>query len=64
MAKVTRTKVKDRWKGKMWYRLHAASMFNYAVMAHTPADSPEIVNGRVAKSLSHNLQEIIIKRIL
>ena len=49
MAKVTRTKVKDRWKGKMWYRLHAPSMFNYAVMAHTPADSPEIVNGRVAE---------------
>ncbi len=49
MAKVTRTKVKDKWKGKMWYRLHAPSMFNYAVMAHTPADSPERVNGRVTE---------------
>ncbi len=49
MAKVTRTKVKDKWKGKMWYRLHAPSMFNYAVMAHTPADSPEIVNGRITE---------------
>jgi len=24
-------------------------MFNYAVMAHTPADSPEIVNGRITE---------------
>ena len=49
MAKIPRTKVKDKWKGKIWYRLHAPSMFNYAVMAHTPADSPEIVNGRVTE---------------
>ncbi len=49
MAKITRTKVKDKWKGKMWYRLHAPSMFNYTVMAHTPADSPEAVNGRVTE---------------
>lgn len=49
MAKVARTKVKDKWKGKMWYRLHAPSMFNYAIMAHTPADSPEAVNGRVTE---------------
>jgi len=33
----------------MWYRLHAPSMFNYAIMAHTPADTPEIVNGRVTE---------------
>ncbi len=33
----------------MWYRLHAPSMFNYAIMAHTPADSPEVVNGRVTE---------------
>ncbi len=33
----------------MWYRLHAPSMFNYAVMAHTPANSPEAVNGRVTE---------------
>ena len=49
MAKVTRTKVKDKWKNKMWYRLHAPSMFNYTIMAHTPADNPEFVNGRVAE---------------
>ena len=33
----------------MWYRLHAPSMFNYAIMAHTPADSAEVVNGRVTE---------------
>ncbi|SVB16317.1 uncharacterized protein METZ01_LOCUS169171 [marine metagenome] len=49
MAKVTRTKVKDKWKNKTWYRLHAPSMFNYTIMAHTPADNPEFVNGRVAE---------------
>jgi len=49
LAKVARAKVKDKWKGKMWYRLHAPSMFNYAIMAHTPADNPELVNGRVTE---------------
>ena len=49
MAKVTRTKVKDKWKSKVWYRLHAPSMFNYTIMAHTPADNPEFVNGRVTE---------------
>ncbi|RZD31201.1 MAG: hypothetical protein CXT74_05650 [Methanobacteriota archaeon] len=48
MAKAQR-KVKDRWKGKSWYSLHAPSMFNYTVMAWTPADSPEAVTGRVAE---------------
>ena len=33
----------------MWYSLHAPSMFNYVIMAHTPADSPELVNGRVTE---------------
>ena len=49
MAKVARTKVKDKWKNKMWYRLHAPSMFNYTIMAHTPAENPDFVNGRVAE---------------
>ncbi|HJM17085.1 MAG TPA: 30S ribosomal protein S3ae [Candidatus Poseidoniia archaeon] len=49
MAKVARAKVKDKWKGKTWYRMHAPSMFNYAIMAHTPADDPGFVNGRVTE---------------
>ena len=49
LAKVARAKVKDKWKGKTWYRLHAPSMFNYAIMAHTPADNPEFVHGRVTE---------------
>ena len=48
MAKAQR-KAKDRWKGKAWYSLHAPAMFNYAVMAWTPANSPEAVAGRVAE---------------
>ena len=27
----------------MWYRLHAPSMFNYTIMAHTPAENPDFV---------------------
>ena len=41
--------MKDKWKGKTWYRMHAPSMFNYAIMAHTPADDPGFVNGRVTE---------------
>ena len=55
MAKVARAKVKDKWKGKMWYRLHAPSMFNYAIMAHTPANDSEAVNGRVTEVPSEQL---------
>ncbi|MEC8706719.1 MAG: 30S ribosomal protein S3ae [Candidatus Thermoplasmatota archaeon] len=49
MAKVARTKIKDKWKSKVWYRMHAPSMFNYSIIAHTPADNPEFVSGRVAE---------------
>ena len=39
----------------MWYRLHAPSMFNYTIMAHTPANSPEAVTGRVTEVPLENL---------
>ena len=49
MAKVSRTKVKDKWKSKSWYSLRAPSLFNYAVIAYTPADNPDSIVGRVTK---------------
>ena len=30
-------------------------MFNYTIMAHTPADNPDFVNGRVAEVLLEKL---------
>lgn len=42
-------KAKDRWKSKVWYSLHAPAMFDYAVMAQTPAGDPAQVPGRVAE---------------
>ena len=44
-----RAKVKDKWKAKTVMPVCAPSMFNYAIMAHTPADNPEFVNGRVTE---------------
>ena len=53
----------------MWYRLHAPSMFNYTIMAHTPADNPEFVNGRVTevpleKLTKDNYKETILDPVL
>ncbi len=42
-------KAKDRWKSKVWYSLHAPAMFDYAVMAQTPAGDPAQIPGRVAE---------------
>ncbi|MFQ5553304.1 MAG: 30S ribosomal protein S3ae, partial [Thermoplasmata archaeon] len=43
MAKRDRVakRVKDRWKAKSWYTLHAPQMFNRAVLGETPAEEEE-----------------------
>jgi len=40
-------KVKDRWKSKGWYNIHAPEAFGGSVIGETLADDPAKVDGRV-----------------
>ena len=42
-------KVKDKWKAKEWYNVHAPKMFNEMVIGETPAADPELLIGRTAE---------------
>ncbi|MFA6805494.1 MAG: 30S ribosomal protein S3ae [Candidatus Methanomethylophilaceae archaeon] len=42
-------KVKDKWKAKEWYNIHAPRMFNEAVIGETPAADPELLIGRTSE---------------
>ncbi len=51
-AKVSRTtarKIKDKWKAKEWYKIHAPEMFNSVQIAETLSDSPEKLMGRITE---------------
>ncbi|MFQ5919664.1 MAG: 30S ribosomal protein S3ae [Thermoplasmata archaeon] len=57
MAKRDRVakRVKDRWKAKRWYTLHAPPMFNRAVLGETPAEEEAQIQGRVIEVTVHDL---------
>ena len=42
-------KVKDKWKAKEWYKVHAPKMFNEAEIGDTPSADPEYVIGRTVE---------------
>ena len=42
-------KVKDKWKAKEWYKIHAPRMFNESEIGETPAADPEFVIGRTVE---------------
>ncbi len=42
-------KVKDKWKAKEWYNVHAPRMFNETVIGETPAADPALLVGRTAE---------------
>ena len=42
-------KVKDRWKSKVWYNVHAPEIFGASIIGETLADSPEKLDGRVSQ---------------
>ncbi len=42
-------KVKDKWKAKEWYSLHAPRMFNETEIGETPSGDPESLYGRTAE---------------
>jgi small subunit ribosomal protein S3Ae len=58
-------KVKDKWKAKEWYNVHAPKMFNEIVIGETPAAAPELLIGRTAEvtvqDLTGDLSKMHIK---
>jgi len=42
-------KVKDKWKAKEWYKVHAPKMFNEAEIGETPSADPDYVIGRTVE---------------
>ena len=42
-------KVKDKWKAKEWYKVHAPKMVNEAEIGDTPSADPEYVIGRTVE---------------
>jgi small subunit ribosomal protein S3Ae len=51
MAKRERVakRIKDKWRAKSWYTIHAPEMFNRAVLGETPAEDPSKLLDRVAE---------------
>lgn len=45
--RVAARKLKDRWRGKNWYRVLAPAMFESVQIGETPADDPGKVKGRI-----------------
>ena len=58
MAQKTRAaakKVKDKWRAKEWYNIHAPDMFSKMQLGETPSDAPEHVMGRIAEATVQDL---------
>ncbi len=47
--KGTSRKIKDKWKAKEWYKLHAPRMFNEVEIGETPSADPSSLFGRTVE---------------
>ena len=54
-ARQAARKVKDKWKAKQWYTLHAPAMFNKVVVAESPADDAGKLMGRIVTTTLQDL---------
>ena len=48
-VKVASRKIKDKWKAKEWYKVHAPRMFNEVEIGETPAIEPDTLYGRTVE---------------
>lgn len=48
-TKGTSRKIKDKWKAKEWYKLHAPRMFNEVEIGETPSADPSSLYGRTVE---------------
>jgi small subunit ribosomal protein S3Ae len=54
-ARTTAKKVKDRWRAKEWYKVYAPDMFSRMQLGETPAESPNLLVGRVTEATVQDL---------
>jgi small subunit ribosomal protein S3Ae len=54
-ARSAAKKVKDKWRAKEWYKVHAPDMFSKMQLGETPSDLPEHVMGRIAEATVQDL---------
>ncbi len=54
-ARTTTKKVKDRWRAKEWYKVYAPDMFSRMQLGETPAESPNLLVGRVTEATVQDL---------
>lgn len=54
-TKTTTRKVKDRWRAKEWYKIHAPKMFNEMQIGETPSGDPSSLVGRTTEVTVHDL---------
>ena len=54
-SKGTSRKIKDKWKAKEWYKVHAPRMFNEIEIGETPSAEPGSLIGRTAEVTVHDL---------
>ena len=47
VSRTTTKKLKDKWRAKQWYTIHAPEIFDNKEIPSTPADDPSKINGRV-----------------
>jgi small subunit ribosomal protein S3Ae len=54
-TKAAARKVKDKWKAKEWYKIHAPRMFNQTQLGETPSSDPASIMGRTVEATVHDL---------
>ncbi len=48
-------KVKDKWRAKEWYKVYAPEMFSKMQLGETPAETADVVMGRVTEATVQDL---------
>lgn len=54
-ARSASRKVKDKWRAKNWYQIHAPPIFNEVIVAETLAEKPEMLHDRITEVSMQNI---------
>jgi len=54
-ARTATRKVKDKWRAKSWYMLHAPEMFDYMALGETPAEEPGRLQDRIIEATAQEI---------
>jgi len=54
-ARSSARKVKDKWRAKNWYQIHAPKIFDEVIVAETLAEKPEMLQNRITEVSMQNI---------